>query len=164
MRVVSNSGPLIHLSWIDYLNLLPALFAEVLVPPAVHREVMCADPNVPGVTALRAAFAAGWLRVRAVGHAAAVARLAEALDAGEAEALALAIEARADLLLVDERRGRLHAQREGMPITGTIGVLRLARERGLLPSVTPLLRQLRGQGFRVSDELVRQITSEESDG
>ena len=66
MRAVTNAGPLIHLSWIGHLNLLPAVFAEVLVPPAVQDEVLRADSDVLGLVALREAFAADWLKVRPV--------------------------------------------------------------------------------------------------
>lgn len=57
MRAVANAGPLIHLSWIGRLDLLPALFDEVLVPLAVQDEVLHAGPDVLGLAALRAAFA-----------------------------------------------------------------------------------------------------------
>ncbi len=63
MRAVANAGPLIHLSWIDELDLLPALFEEFLVPLAVRDEVLRASPDVPGVPALGAAFTSDWLTV-----------------------------------------------------------------------------------------------------
>ena len=52
MRAVSNAGPIIHLSWIDLLDLLAALFEEVLVPVAVREEVLRAGPHVPGIQAI----------------------------------------------------------------------------------------------------------------
>ncbi len=162
MRAVANAGPLIHLSWIDRLDLLPALFTDVLVPQAVQDEVLRAEASVRGLVALREAFAAGWLEVRAVADRAAVAALQTDLDRGESEAIVLMREAGADLLLLDDRRARAAAERQGLPLTGTLGILRLARERGLIPAALPLLDELRQHGFRIGADLVEQIRREEA--
>ncbi|HYU20385.1 MAG TPA: DUF3368 domain-containing protein, partial [Chloroflexota bacterium] len=66
MRAVSNAGPLIHLSWIDRLDLLDELFEEVVVPDGVADEILRTGTDVVGGDAIRAALAAGWLPVRAV--------------------------------------------------------------------------------------------------
>jgi predicted nucleic acid-binding protein len=161
VRAVSNAGPIIHLSWIGRLDLLPALFEEVLVPMAVREEVLRAGPDVPGIQAIRDAFASGWLRVRPVLDVAAVQELMAELDRGESESIVLMRETRAGLLLLDERRGRARAGREGLRLSGTIGILQQARDRGLVPAVTPLLGDLRRYGFHVSAELVEQIEREE---
>lgn len=162
MRAVTNSGSLIHLSWIGHLSLLPALFEEVLVPQAVRDEVLRAEAGVRGLVALREAFAADWLEVRTVADPVAVAALQTDLDRGESEAIVLMREAGADLLLLDDRRARAAAQREGLPLIGTLGILRLARERGLIPAVLPFLDELRQHGFRISANLVEQIRREEA--
>ncbi len=72
MRAVANAGPIIHLSWIGRLELRAALFEEVVVPLAVREKVLRAGPHVPGVQALRDAFARGALRGRPVLDSAAV--------------------------------------------------------------------------------------------
>ena len=162
MRAVSNAGPIIHLSWIDHLNLLPQLFDEILVPVAVRDEVLRAAPEVPGMPAIHAAFQAGWLAVHAVADPAQAEQLRADLDPGEAEAITLAKELAADLLLLDERRARAQASGRAIPITGTIGILRRARERGLVRTVLALLRDLRLHGFRISAALVEEIRREES--
>ncbi len=162
MRAVTNAGPLIHLSWIGHLNLLPAAFEEVLVPPAVQEEVLRASSDVLGLVALREAFAADWLKVRAVADSAAVATLRTDLDRGESEAIVLMREVGADLLLLDDRRARTAAQRQGLPLTGLIGILRLARDRELIPAVMPLVDELRRNGFRISTDIVEQIRREEA--
>jgi len=162
VRAVTNAGPLIHLSWIESLDLLRVLFEEVVAPTAVRDEVFRPGSDVPGVAAIRGAFAAGSVVVRPVADRAAVARLLTELDRGEAEAIVLMREAGADVLLLDDRRARTHAQHEGLPISGTIGVLRLARDRGLVPAVAPLLDELRRRGFRIGADLVDQIGREEA--
>jgi uncharacterized protein len=118
VKAVANAGPLIHLSWIDQLNLLPILFDEVLVPLAVQDEVLRASPDVPGVPALRAAFASEWLNVQTVTDRSAFTNLTVDLDLGESEAIVLVREVVADLLLLDERRGREIAERQSLPLMG----------------------------------------------
>jgi predicted nucleic acid-binding protein len=117
MRAVSNSGPIIHLSWIDQLNLLPQLFNEILVPMAVREEILRASPDVPGVSAICTALEVGWLAVRVVADPSAAAQLRAELDEGEAEAIALMEELGADVLLLDDRRARAQAVARGMPIS-----------------------------------------------
>ena len=160
MRAVSNAGPIIHLSWIDQLSLLAQLFDEVLVPLAVRDELLRAAHDVPGVPAIHAAFQMGWLAVREVADPPRAEQLRADLDPGESEAIALTEELAAGILLLDERRARAHAVRRGIPITGTVGILRRARERGLVRTVSPLLQDLRLRGFRISAELVEEIRRE----
>lgn len=161
-RAVSNAGPISHSSWIDRLNLLPQLFHEILIPAAVRDDVLRATPDVPGVPAIQAAFHAGWLAVRAITDSSAAAQLSAELDQGEAEAIALMEELGADLLLLDERRARAQAIGGGMPVTGTLGILRQARERGLIQAVSPLIDDLRLRGFRIGVELLEEVRREET--
>lgn len=72
------------------------------------------------------------------------------------DVLALAEERRARLVIIDERRGRRYARRMGFPLTGTFGVLLLARERGLVPTA-PLIDELQEAGFYVSQDLVAEM-------
>jgi uncharacterized protein len=163
VRAVSDAGPLIHLSWIDKLPILGTLFSEVLVPREVEREVLRAGSAVLGGMAIRAALATPWLQVRAVGSRETVAALRSLLDPGEPEAIVLMEEQPVDLLLLDDRRARAEAHRRGLRIAGTVGLLREAREQGLVPAVYPLVLELRRHGFRMSQALLDQIFAEESD-
>jgi predicted nucleic acid-binding protein len=92
---------------------------------------------------------------------AAVADLAAELDRGESEAIVLMGEIRADVLLMDERRGRASAARRGLPVTSTIGILRRARDHGHIVAVVPILEELRRRGFRIIVELMEQVRREE---
>lgn len=128
--VVSDASPLIALAQIGQLNLLPALFGQVWIPPAVQSEIASQVPVF------------GWLVIRA--PQAVPEHLAVQLDAGEAEAIALAIDHHA-LLILDEVRGRDLAGRLGLQTVGTMGLLIRAKMAGLIPAVRPFADELIGK-------------------
>ncbi|WP_347246486.1 DUF3368 domain-containing protein [Thermogutta sp.] len=96
---------------------------------------------------------ADWIRVVEIQDHIAVRLLRERLGAGESEAVVLAMELEAALLLMDEARGRRIAAARGLNIAGTLGVLVLAKKRNLIPAITPLLERLREAGFRMSEDV-----------
>ncbi len=105
MIVISDTSAITNLAAIQHLQLLPQLYNQVTVLEAVYRELAEIDPLVPGTLEVQTS---SWLEVRQVVDRAMVERLQVEvrLDPGEAEAIALALELKADLLLIDERRGR----------------------------------------------------------
>lgn len=151
-RVVSNTTPIIALSVVGRLNLLRDLYAEVLIPPAVYDEIMAGGARRVGATELRRA---SWIETISLLDPRRADLLVD-LDRGEAEAIALAMELDADLLLIDERLARRHAQRLGLTITGSLGVLLKAKERGLVPELQPLIQELRRNKIRLSEDVVQQ--------
>ena len=154
MIVVGDASPLIGLSAVRRLDLLRQLYAEVLIPEAVRDEVR-ALPNAPGAADL---LAAEWIRVHPLNDTRLLRALAGELDPGEAEAIALAAEVGADLLLIDERRGRASAKRLGLRVVGVLGVLVEAKEKGLLPAIRPVIDALVYEtGFYLSDALRRSV-------
>lgn len=153
MIVVSDAGPLIHLGAIGRLDLIHRLWPDVLVPEAVFREVTVA--GMPGAAEV---MAASWLTVASPAHMDVVdALLASGLHRGEAEAIALAVERRADRLLIDERQGRLTAEGTGVSVIGSIGILVAAKARGEVERVEPLLAELRWSGLWMSDAFVARV-------
>lgn len=155
MIVVSDASPLISLAAIQHHKLLHQLYAELLIPEAVHREVAAAGPHAPGAADIAAAE---WIRVRPVKDRELVEALALEVDPGEAAAIALAVETKAELLLVDERRGRRAAIRMGRRVTGVLGVLIEAKRAGHLPAIRPVLDALiMNAGFRVSSALYARV-------
>lgn len=144
--VVSDTSPLTALLQIGRADLLPALFDVVVVPTAVRQELMRKHPHLPS-----------WLQTRA--PAAIPASLASAdLDAGEIEAIALALEIRADLLLIDEIDGRAAARAHGVKSAGLLGILLRAKEAGILPAVLPVVVLLRdGAGCWFSEDLIERV-------
>jgi len=144
--VVSDTSAITALIHVGRQALLQELYEIVLIPEVVHRELARSHPLLPG-----------FLQVRTVADETKVARLAKNLDLGEAEAIVLALETNADLLLMDEKLGRLAARREGLAITGLMGVLVAARRKNLIPSVRDLVGQIQTEaGFRVSEAVKRE--------
>ena len=150
MIVVSNASPLISLGSVGRIELLHQLFGEISIPRAVLDEVK--SVKVP---------TEGWVVPRNVENAPLFRELEGVLDPGEAEAIALAVELRADLLLMDERRGRRIAEKHGLQMIGTLGLLIEAKGLGLIENVEQVIRELhRTAGFRVSQALFQRVLEE----
>jgi len=150
--VVVNTTPIIALSLVGHLDLLQQLYGEVIIPPAVEIEVLAGGPAAVGVAELRRA---PWIRVVALSDPGRADLLVN-LDRGEAEVIALAQEMRADLVIVDERLARLYAKRLRLTLTGTLGVIIKAKERGLIVAVKPLIDELRRNGIRIGPRLTAE--------
>jgi uncharacterized protein len=108
--------------------------------------------------------AAGWIRKAHVENRTLVRVLSQDLDGGEAESIALALEAKAEVLLMDERLGRETAEHLGLRYIGLIGILVQAKRSGLIDRVEPLLNALRTlAGFRIRDELYVRVLEDEGE-
>ena len=139
--IVSDTSPVRALAHLGLLPVLETLFGEVLVPDSVAQELL--DPPSSFARIDVADF--GFLKVSCATNRQRVAELREQLDFGEAEAIALAQEVRAEALLIDERAGRNAARQLGLSPLGTVGLLLRAKERGLCGDIAPLLDQLRSE-------------------
>lgn len=152
MIVVSDTTPLRYLAVLDGLEWLNRLFGDVACPPEVLAE--CQHQNAPALLREWALAPPSWLRVMAVSEKARTLPIGPALDVGETAALCLALEIRADLVLLDERRGRAVATELGLIITGTLGLLVEAGLRGIIDFENELTR-LRGlTNFRVEESVI----------
>lgn len=157
MIVVSDTSVITNLATIQQLELLPQLYNQVTIPAVVYRELVEIDPPAPGTHEVQTAL---WLEIREVANRAVTDRLRSEvrLDPGESEAITLALELNADLLLIDERRGRGVADRLGIRITGLLGILVEAKQKNLIANVTPCMdRLIAHASFRVSPALYKQI-------
>jgi predicted nucleic acid-binding protein len=150
MIVVSDTSPLNYLVLIGHVDVLPALFDRVVTPPAVVAELL--HPGSPTPVHVWASSLPEWLEV--VTPASTDHTLG--LAAGEAEAIAVAQELAASLLLVDERKASSVAARLGIQAVGTLNVLALAAERGLL-ELSSAIAGLRGTTFREPTALVEEL-------
>jgi uncharacterized protein len=140
------------------LSLLQQLFSELHVPWAVWNEVVVEGGSQPGAAAVQRA---AWIRQSAVKNAPLLLSLSQELGAGEAEAIVLAQELPADLLILDERHAREKARRLGIKLTGVFGVLVEAKSRGLLTAVKPVIDDLQKiAGFHSSAALVANVLTQ----
>ncbi len=164
MIVVSDTSPITNLAAIGQLDLLRQLYATIIIPVAVYNEMVSAGTLVPGAVEVQTL---SWIQSQTVVNAQSVVALQsnqDDIDLGEAEAIILALELKADLLLMDERRGRALAANYGLNVTGLLGVLLQAKRNSFIPAVKPVMDQLiEVADFRVSSELYETVlkTAEE---
>jgi predicted nucleic acid-binding protein len=161
MKVVSNTSPLINLAWIGQLALLRELYGVIHIPEAVWHEIVIQGAGQAGA---KEVSSADWIKVCAAENKHLVLALHQELDAGEAEAIALALEQKADLLLMDERLGRETARYLGLNYTGLIGVLIEAKHKGLIGSIKEYLDKLRTMaGFHISQPLYLKVLQDQGE-
>ena len=145
MIVVADTSPLNYLIRLGHPNVLHKIYGRVLVPRAVLIEMQ--HPEAPTEVRVWASAPPPWLEERLVEQV--DQNLAAELGAGEREAITLALEARADVLLIDERAGRKEAEERHIKVAGTLAVLLQASLRGYF-ELPEAMKQLRQYGFRVS--------------
>ena len=158
--VIADASPLIGLAKIGQLALLRLIYGEVLIPPAVRSELK-AGIHRPGGPELLSALDEAWLKVAESADIPSTfcAELKQMLDAGEAEAIALALHHSSHLLLIDEQRGRAVARRKWARIAGTAAVLLAAKRLGHINSVMAELDALSQAGYRLAAHLRREIAA-----
>jgi predicted nucleic acid-binding protein len=155
MIVVADTSPLNYLILIQHIDLLPKLYQRVFVPPEVLQELK--NPDAPPPVQSWMQNVPGWLEIKAPRTTPGESLLL--LDPGERQAIQLAREQNADLLLIDERRGSAEARRLKLTTTGTIGVLLAAGELRLVDSKQACQRLLTETTFRVTPELRAKLLS-----
>ena len=155
--IVSNSSPIIHLAKIDQLDLLTDFFGELIIPPAVYEECIMDGKGRPEVTRIKQATG---LRVVEVANQNLVKLLNAEIDRGEAEAIALALETQAPLILLDDADAREKARLYHLKITGLVGMLLRARKSGKIASLSEKLDELLNTGFWLNAGLIDRLLRE----
>jgi uncharacterized protein len=120
MVVVSDTTAISSLFRINKLDLLQELFAEIILPHAVFEELAALEIHRYDISMIKNA---SWIKVQHANDRELIQTLSKTLDFGESEAIALALELSANLLIIDEKRGRLKARELGIPVTGLIGII-----------------------------------------
>jgi predicted nucleic acid-binding protein len=154
MIVVADTTPLRYLVVIRYQHILPALYGRILIPPAVIQELN--QPSTPELVRQWLACRPDWLDVRSPADPLAA---STRLQAGEREAIALAGELTADLLLMDDWRAREEAARRQLRVVGTLRVLADAADRNLI-NLSEAFERLRSTNFRVNPQLLEALLNE----
>lgn len=157
MLAVSNTSPICNLAVIGRLDFLARRYGVVQIPPAVANELE-ALRHPSASKHIHSALSEGWLRVTVPPL---VPALSIPLDPGETEAIALALHLKADVLLLDEKRGREAARKVGLIVAGALGELVHGKHAGWIPSVRDEIHRLRQEaGFFVDSAVERFILSQ----
>ena len=160
MLVVSNTSPILNLAIIGQLALIRQQFGQVQIPLAVLAELKVLEDR-PGSKEITAAVDTGWIKVQEVFSQLSVQLLQQVLDRGESEAITLAIDLKADRILLDERDGRKIAKSLGLKVTGVLGILLRAKQEGELSSLPDVIDALvKTAGFRIAPELLAKVLEE----
>lgn len=167
MTAVADTSPINYLIQVEAIDVLGPLFAAVLIPREVEGELGSA--RAPDEVCDWIKRPPHWLHVRRVGakqlerategiKAARLRAMSENLDPGEREAIALALDRYPDLLIIDDRQGRKVAKGLHLNMTGTLGVLDRADDRGMITDLPAMLRRLvKHTTFRVEEDLVELL-------
>jgi predicted nucleic acid-binding protein len=152
MIVVSDTSPILSLALIGRLELLHDLYGVITIPAAVRSELITTDQG-----GAREVTEADWIFTNSIEPDVALKLLLREVDRGEAEAIGLAVQLKADVLLIDERKARHLAAYLELGVVGLLDVLQDAKQRHLITSVKPVLDDLIARArFRVSHKLYQR--------
>ena len=156
MKIVTNSTPLIELSKINRLDLLREVYGVICIPDEVYIEVVVEGSGKPGAAEVKAAE---WIYRQSVRDKSRVRLLQSqgSLHLGECATIILAQEIDAEQVILDDNAARREAVARRLPVIGTVGVLLVAKNQGIVPVVRPIIDDLRNHGTRVSQRLYCQI-------
>ncbi|MGH9897335.1 MAG: DUF3368 domain-containing protein [Pyrinomonadaceae bacterium] len=155
MIVISDTAPLNYLVLIDCQDVLRDLFGRVIIPHKVFTELQ--RNETPEKVQEWIGNHPAWLEVKVVQDS--LVAVSDKLGEGEREAITLVRELRADILLIDDRDGRVEAERHCIAVTGTLGVLRTAAHRGLI-NLQAAIDRLRQTSFREPKTLIEAMLKE----
>ena len=148
-KVVVNSTPLIALGRVGRLRLLKELYQEIMIPQAVFREVTAKEDSVKRAVVQNLS----WIKVCSISDETDKRMYRARLHDGEVEVMILAQERAADLVIIDDKAARRTADYLGLTLSGTLGVLLKAKDRGLLSSVMSVVEDMERTGIYYSDAL-----------
>jgi predicted nucleic acid-binding protein len=144
--IIADSSTIIVLYETDLLYLLHEIYTEVTITPQVAQEIKITLP--------------GWMKINAPSDEQMVSTLLKDLDEGEASSIALALEHKNSLLIIDEKDGRKVPISLNIPIIGTLAILFEAKQKKLVSSFKECLNKLLNKGFRVSPQLIEKFLTE----
>lgn len=161
-KAVLDSSVIIALSVLSHLNKLKHLFKETSVPRAVYEEVCIRGRGLIGDAELSEAVKKGVMEVKDVENRTLVNALIDPLAPGEAETIALTVEENTEFIVIDDRLGRKRAKNLGLNVIGTLRVLRMMFDNGLIDKKDFLnsIEKLREIGFRISNKVTEKVSKE----
>jgi len=150
MIVVSDTSPINYLVQLGIIEILPQLFETVIIPAEVHRELT--SQRTPPVVHEWISTPPDWLEIRQNSTLI----ITQKADPGETAAIALAIELQPDYIVVDDLKGRKIARANHLRIIGTVGIIELAYQQGLLDLKTKLDELLK-TNFHIDEIIIQQV-------
>ena len=157
MLVIADTSPMHYLVLIEYTAILPSLFGGVIIPPVVATELQ--RPRTPAPVRVWMASPPAWLEMRAPRQP--LITTTVRLGVGEREALSLAQELHADLVLLDDLEAREEAERHTLAVMGTLRILELASQRGLL-DFSAAITKLAATSFYMPAQLVQNMLARDA--
>jgi len=151
MVVISDTSAITNLLQIGQLDLLRLLYGKILISPSVQRELYQYADQSEQIEKLV------WIEVKYPENQKLVQKMLKDLDLGESESIALALQENADFLIIDEQLGRKIANSLNLKVVGILGVLILAKKRGLLIEIRTSLESLIKIGFRLNQNLINSV-------
>jgi uncharacterized protein len=154
--IVADTGPIIAFARLGQLDLLRQAVESLVIPDAVYEELVGRGHDRPGAAEV---VHGGWIHRRTVTDQEAMTQLPRVLHAGEREAIVLAHELQAQLL-IDEQRGREIATAQGLEVVGILRICADAKQHGLIPEVRPLVAALLTIGYWIDEGVIRPFLEE----
>jgi len=147
LRIVCDSSTIIALERINYLWLLENLAEEILIPQAVNKEIKGKKGiNLPACFRIEEAKDKLYIRQNR-----------KNLHIGEVEAIALAKDIKADFIILDDKTARNLAEKEGLKVAGLLALLIMAKEKGIIKRVKPIVDDLKRHSFFVGKDIYAEI-------
>ena len=150
-KVVVNTTPLIALSHVGQLDILKKLYGKVTIPEAVYNEL---SVKAESVCKKAVDSSLDWIRVDKIKNQMAKTMYKTQLHDGEVEVMILAKEVAADVVIIDDANAKKHAKYLGLPVTGTLGVLIKAKQKGYINELRPMLQRMVESGIYLSQSLI----------
>jgi len=160
VKIVSDAGPILTFARAGCLDILRRVAGELIIPAAVVEDIAGHGAGRAGAEEVQRG---AWIKRGQVRDRSLMEQLSRKLDLGEREALALAKEMGA-ALLIDEREARREALRLGIDHFGSLRILKEAKDRGIIPEVRPILDKLISSGTYLSDTLYQEFLREMGEG
>lgn len=152
-KVIVNSTPIIALAKAGKLDVLKAMYGQVIIPEAVFNEVTAKDDSAKAMLLKNN----DWIKVKSIKNTAEKIMFRARLHDGEVEVMILARELDADLVVIDDYAARKTAEYIGLTLTGTIGILIKAKQNGYIDEVMPIVQVMEQNGIYYSGQLKAQI-------
>jgi predicted nucleic acid-binding protein len=153
---IADSGPIISFARAGFLDLLRGVIGELWIPGAVYEDIVVKGKGKPGLEEVRQAE---WIKRKEIEDKNKLELLALELGQGEKEAIVLAEELKA-ILIIDDRKARLEAERKGIQTIGTLWIVKEAKDKGLINKAKQAGDKLRDTGLRLKEELYHQFLKE----